>query len=179
MDVLLIGSTGLVGSNIVRKIPEKHNIVQTSRNPGEEVNYCVQVRNSEQVNEVVEQVSPAYIINTAAYHDVDSCEDNRKMAFDVNCRGVRNLASAANKMGSKLITYSSDYVFSGENSSNQYSELDQVHPVNYYGQTKYAGEQAAKIAEEYTVLRPSVIYGLESDNFVTWVLGELEDGNEV
>ena len=51
--------------------------------------------------------------------------------------------------------------------------------MNYYAHTKYAGEQAAKIADRSTVLRPSVIYGLASGNFVTWALGELDAGNEI
>jgi dTDP-4-dehydrorhamnose reductase len=70
-------------------------------------------------------------------------------------------------------------VFPGNPDETPYVETDPVNPLNYYAETKYAAEQAARIANTATVLRPSVIYGLASDNFATWVLSELDAGNEV
>jgi dTDP-4-dehydrorhamnose reductase len=70
-------------------------------------------------------------------------------------------------------------VFPGDPDEAPYTEADPVAPLNYYAETKYAAEQAAKIADKSTILRPSVIYGLASNNFITWVLGELQDGEEI
>jgi len=78
-----------------------------------------------------------------------------------------------------FIFLSSDYVFPDSPENAPYHESDPIAPCNYYGETKYAAEQAAKIANRYTIFRPSVIYGFASDNFATWALSELENGTEI
>jgi dTDP-4-dehydrorhamnose reductase len=139
----------------------------------------VDKRDAETVEEVVATVNPDAVVDTAAFHAVDDCETERDTAYQVNATGTRNVAAAANGVGAHYLYLSTDYVFAGDAEDAPYTENDPVAPLNYYGGTKYAGEQAAKVAETWTVLRPSVIYGVERANFVTWVLGELAEGNEV
>jgi dTDP-4-dehydrorhamnose reductase len=181
MDVLVIGGSGLVGSNIVEKA---HNIdadvtATYHQNPVEHTDIELDKTDSEATRNVITDVDPDLIVDTAAFHDVDACETNRYQAWTVNAAGTRNVATAANEVNAHLVYLSTDYMFPGDPDETLYTEADPVAPLNYYAETKYAAEQAAKIADQSTILRPSVIYGLASDNFITWVLGELRAGEEV
>lgn len=181
MRLLVIGGLGLVGSNIVDVAEEAgEEVYATHHSSGSErTDFSLDKTDAERTREVVEEVDPDVVIDTAAFHAVDDCEMERERAWAVNAEGTRNAAVAADDVGAHFVYLSTDYVFRGDPEGAPYSEEDPVAPINYYARTKYAGEQAAQIADTATVLRPSVIYGLASGNFLTWVLGELEDGNEV
>lgn len=181
MQLLVIGGSGLVGTNIVEVGAEQGIDVQSTYHTTDADHTELQLdkTDAERTISVIEEVEPDAIIDTAAFHDVDACETERDTAWTVNAAGTRNVAVAANAVDAHLIYLSTDYVFPGNPDDTPYTESDPVNPLNYYGETKYAAEQAAKIADTATVLRPSVIYGLASSNFVTWAMGELEDGNEL
>lgn len=100
------------------------------------------------------------IINTAALHDLPSCEENYNLAFDVNARGVYNIACAAKKNDASIIHISTDYVFNGEKTT-PYIESDLPNPLNTYGITKLAGEYYLNsILNRYYIIRTSGLYGL-------------------
>jgi dTDP-4-dehydrorhamnose reductase len=184
MRILVIGATGLVGTNTTVYAEEGgHDVVGTFHTEPDDINeHAGRQLDKEDENAVVElltEIEPDAVIDTAAFHDVDVCETERDRAWNVNAQGTRNVASAADEIGAYYIFISTDYVFAGNPDETPYVEEDAVSPVDYYAQTKYAGEQAAKIADDCTVLRPSVIYGLAKPNFVTWVLSELRDGESV
>jgi len=128
---------------------------------------------------VVRDIEPDVVVDTAAFHAVDDCETDRSRAWQVNATGTRNAAVAADETGAHFVYLSTDYVFPGDPSETPYSEDDPVSPLNYYAETKYAGERAARIADDVTILRTSVVYGLANENFITWALSELEAGNEI
>lgn len=180
MRLLLIGGTGLVGSNLVTAANDDHTVDWTSRDPDVDAEaYELDKTNAEATADLLHDLDPDAVVDTAAFHAVDDCETQREKAFDVNAVGTRNVAAATDEVGAHYVYLSTDYVFPGHPSETPYTEDNSVAPPNYYGETKYAGEQATKIPDEYTILRPSVIYGLASDNFVTWALGELDAGNKV
>ena len=181
VKLLVIGGSGLVGSNILEQARANgfrvHATYNTSKN--EDTNISLDKTNRERTRAIVQRVDPDVVIDTAAYHAVDDCETNREHAWAVNATGTRNAAAAADSVGAHYVYLSTDYVFPGNPNDAPYSEDDSIFPINYYGETKYAGEQASRIANDATILRSSVIYGLASANFTTWALGELESGNEI
>lgn len=181
MKLLVVGGSGLVGSNVVELGRDAGMEVHaTYRNTEtEKTGFRLDKTDVEQTMAVVEEVNPDVVVDTAAFHAVDDCESERDRAWSVNAAGSRNVAAAANSADAHLIHLSTDYVFPGNPEETPYIESDPVRPPNYYAETKYAAEQAAKIADTTTILRPSVIYGLSNANFVTWALEELDKRNEL
>lgn len=112
-----------------------------------------------------------YIINCAAYTAVDKAEDNIQLAYDVNEKGVLNLIEACKKMNTRIIHFSTDYVFNGE-SSIPYLENDSADPKTVYGQSKLAGEKLLKRHKsvESVIIRTSWVYSQFGQNFVKTML---------
>ena len=181
MRVLVIGGSGLVGKNVIQLCGERGFEVRGTylTSSSKHLDQKLDKTDAEKTTELVSGYDPDIVIDTAAFHAVDDCETQRERAWAVNATGTRNAAVAANGVGAHFVYLSTDYVFGGDPREAPYTEGDPVSPLNYYAQCKYAGEQAAKIADVSTVLRSSVIFGLLNDNFVTWVLSELRSGNEL
>jgi dTDP-4-dehydrorhamnose reductase len=114
---------------------------------------------------------PDLAIHAAGYTDVDECERNPGMAFQINAIGTRYVAEGAAKAGAKLLYLSTDYVFDGRKTM-PYTERDPVNPLNVYGRSKLAGEEeAVKGCRRTLVLRTSWLYGVHGKNFVKTILG--------
>jgi dTDP-4-dehydrorhamnose reductase len=181
MNVVVIGGSGLVGTNAVERFEARgHEVTGTYHtNQMSTTQVKLDKTDAEAVKACIFDHDADVVVDTAAFHAVDDCETDRTRAWNVNVQGTRNAVCAADAVEAHYIYVSTDYVFAGIPAEAPYDEEDPVNPLNYYAQVKYAGEQAAKIAEHHTIIRTSVVYGLASDNFLTWVLGELEAGNEV
>ena len=183
MKILVIGGTGLVGSNLIQYNSDTDSKIvgtfHTGTSERPEINYELDKTDDEAVSRIIAEVNPDAIIDTAAFHDVDLCENERKEAWSVNAHGTRNVADVANTANAHYVFISTDYVFGGTPREAPFKEDDSVNPINYYSRTKYAGEQAAMIASKWTVLRTSVVYGGLKPNFVTWALAELQDGEKI
>lgn len=112
--------------------------------------------------ESVEAALPAevdWVINTAAFHDVDGCEAAPRRAFEVNAVGALNVAAAAGARGAGVVFLSSDYVFDGTDSV-PYGEDAAVAPLNVYGVSKVAGELAVRAAtSRHLVVRSAYLFG--------------------
>lgn len=181
MHVLVVGGSGLVGTHLRTLAHERGIDVDATYHTDESTAASIQldVRDAERTRTVVTDADPDAVVHAAAFHAVDDCESERERAWAVNAQGTRNVAAAADAADAHLVTLSTDYVFGGEPSRAPYVESDPVNPVNFYAETKYAGEVATRIADRSTVLRPSVVYGTGGANFATWALGELEAGEEI
>lgn len=123
---------------------------------------------------------PEYVINAAAYTDVDGAEGNREAAFAVNEEGVRNVAKVSSEIKATMVHYSTDYVFPGTEEDG-YQEGDTPGPpVNKYGESKLAGEVALR--EEtgaFYLVRTAWLYGQGGNNFVDTMLKLAEDHTEL
>ena len=111
------------------------------------------------------------IINCAAYTAVDKAEKEQELANQVNHLAVKQLANIANEQKAKLVHVSTDYVFDGE-SNKSYTETDKTNPINIYGETKLAGEQALKeiMPTNAIIIRTSWVYSEFGNNFVSTML---------
>lgn len=152
MKILLIGKTGQLGGDILRNNTQ-HEIFAPDR--GE-----LDIQSRDAIVSVINSYRPDVVINTAAFHNVPQCETEPETAFRVNCIAVRNLASACDGIGVLFVTFSSDYVFSGEKGT-PYKEEDIPGPLQLYGITRLAGEYAAlSAARQHTlVIRTCGLYG--------------------
>jgi len=128
------------------------------------------LRDSSQVNTLVKSVLPDWIVLAAAYTDVDGCEKNPELAFAVNATGAKNVALAARDCNARVFFVSTDYVFDG-NGTRPYDATDPVKPINTYGASKAAGEQA--IQENHSnwcIGRTSWLFGVHGPSFPEKIL---------
>lgn len=122
------------------------------------------------LQKIVQELHPDVIVNATAYTAVDRAEAEPEIAMLVNAAAPGMLAEQARSLGAAFIHYSTDYVFDGQK-GGPYTEQDQPNPLNVYGQSKLAGEQAVAQSDgAYLVLRTSWVYSLRRDSFVLKVL---------
>lgn len=129
------------------------------------------------------------VINTAAYHDINACEENQGIAWNVNTHGSSNVAKRCERIGAEYVLISTDYVFGGKpptNGEKDYSPEDFQNPINVYGKSKSAAEQAAHhYCRRSLVARCSYLYGEEkcrgkkSDNLIDWIYNSLINGETI
>ena len=113
---------------------------------------------------------PDFVINAAAYTAVDDAEREPEAAFAVNAAGAAHLAQAAQSVGAVMVQISTDYVFDGRRAA-PYRETDLPSPLNVYGQSKYAGEQAVQAAcARHLIVRTAWVFGKHGGNFVKTLL---------
>jgi dTDP-4-dehydrorhamnose reductase len=124
----------------------------------------------------VERVRPSWIINAAAFNDVDGAEREVEQAFKVNASGPGYLAGAAARVGAGIVHISTDYVFDGRKGA-PYVESDRPNPLSAYGRSKYEGElQVLGSEASACVLRTAWLYGRWGKNFVKAILAAAEGG---
>jgi dTDP-4-dehydrorhamnose reductase len=152
MRILLIGSTGQLGGDVLRNNHE-HDIIAPGRDQ-------LDLARPDQVEMQVRDVGPDLVINCAAFHNVPLCEEKPDQAFLVNCIAVGKLAAICRKTNARLVTFSSDYVFGGDQRT-PYIESDPPRPLQIYGISRAAGEFAALSAapQHAYIVRTCGLYG--------------------
>jgi len=137
------------------------------------------ISNSNAFEKIFKKYNPQYFINTAAYTAVDKAETEQEAAYLINAEALSNVAKICNQHNTKLIHISTDYVFDG-NGKEPYKEDDETSPVNYYGFSKWIGEQLALENNEQTiVIRTSWVYSIYGNNFVKTMLRLMKDRKEL
>jgi dTDP-4-dehydrorhamnose reductase len=157
--ILLTGKSGQVGYELERSLQGLGEVIAVNRSQ-------MDLADLDQVREVIRSVKPTLIVNPAAYTAVDRAESEPELAMLVNAHAPGVMAEEARKLGAAMIQYSTDYVFDGRKAT-AYVEDDPTCPVNVYGRTKLAGEQAIQAAGiPYLILRTSWVYGRRGNNFL-------------
>jgi len=167
--ILVTGCNGQLG-RAIRKAYEQDEVtfVNTDIMEGEGV-IALDITKIEQVMALVLAEKPDVIINCAAHTNVDGCEKEWDLAYQINAIGPRNLSIAANAVDAKMIHVSTDYVFEG-NGTVPYTEFDAPNPVSAYGKTKLEGENFVKeFAKKHFIFRTAWLYG-DGKNFVKTML---------
>lgn len=172
---------GLLGSALALKARDSMQTSFTFNAHPVEIEGCHSYRmDLSSCPDLIRSLSPDYIALTAAMTNVDLCETDRDVAWRSNALGPKKVAEACRETGSKLIFISTDYIFNGHHGN--YSEQDEPSPLNYYGESKLAGERFIQAAcPEHLILRTSVLYGWNPArlNFVTWAISSLQEGRSI
>lgn len=174
MKVLLTGAGGQVGLAVQANVPSGITLVPLRREQ-------LDITRQAAVESLVRELSPALIINAAAYTAVDRAELEPQRAFDINAEGARYLALAARAIpGCRLIQISTDYVFDGTR-PGAYGPGDPANPVSVYGHSKLAGEHAVleALAERSVILRTAWIYAPRGRNFLLTMLRLMREHSAV
>ena len=158
MKVLITGSNGMLGHDLIDVLNDKHELILTTSK-------TLDITDKEHTVEFIKENKPDIVINSAAYTDVDGCEENRKLAFSVNGEGVRNLAIGCREADCPLVHISTDYVFNGKNDTPRVED-DEIGPISVYGKSKLEGEQAIQeILDKFFIVRTAWLYGVNGGNF--------------
>ncbi|RGP41510.1 dTDP-4-dehydrorhamnose reductase [Altererythrobacter insulae] len=169
MKVLLIGATGQIGSALSARVPPNWEIVAPSRRE-------LDLMDLDLIRDAIAEVRPAWVINAAAYTNVELAERERHICTLVNAKAPAVMAEAVAKLGGKLLQISTDYVFDGFGAAT----IDRHSPANplcHYGQTKLEAEHALR--SEDVILRTSWVYSERKGNFVTTMLDRMRNGAEL
>jgi dTDP-4-dehydrorhamnose reductase len=163
MKILLTGGSGQVGHELARALQGLGEVFAPRRAE-------LDLSDLDQVRAVVRAARPALIVNAAAYTAVDRAESEPALALRINAEAPAVLAEEARALGAAMVQYSTDYVFDGSK-SGPYLESDPAAPLNVYGRTKLAGEQAvASAGIAHLILRTSWVYGMRGNNFLLTML---------
>jgi dTDP-4-dehydrorhamnose reductase len=151
--IAVIGAEGQVGKDVCEEFEKQGDVVHRLTHAQ------MNVESPHSVDAVLSALAPHVIVNTAAFHHVEQCEQNPEKAFAINAVGARNVAKTASRLGALVIHVSTDYVFDG-NKNQPYLETDRPQPLNVYGNSKLAGEYfVSSVCPRHFVLRTSALYG--------------------
>lgn len=189
MKVFITGGTGLLGSALIRSKPSAIRLYASYYNnmliPAitdcsfHHLNIC----NKNEVKDVLRRIKPNVIIHTAAKSSPDFCESNKKIAWQTNVIGTRNVLTVAEELRARVLFTSSNQVFSGKNPP--YAEEAKRDPVNYYGKTKMESENdiLTRNHPRNTVLRLMTMYGWGNPkgqkNTAMWVIESLSESKAI
>ncbi|QZD69698.1 dTDP-4-dehydrorhamnose reductase [Pseudomonas sp. 3-2] len=173
MKILLLGKNGQVGWELQRSLAPLGELVALDRHAVDGL--CGDLSDLDALRATIRQLKPHVIVNAAAYTAVDKAESEVELADRVNGDASQVMAEEAALLDAWLIHYSTDYVFSGEGSAS-WQETDAVAPVNHYGASKLAGEQAiAASGCKHLIFRTSWVYGARGNNFAKTMLRLAKD----
>ncbi len=161
--ILLTGKTGQLGSELSRLLPALGEVIAPEQN---ELDLCA----PEQIRQIMRSANPQLVVNAAAYTAVDAAETDEANALAVNAEAPRLLALEAKKIRAMLVHFSTDYVFDGLKKA-PYVETDPPNPLNAYGRTKLAGEEAIRDSgAAHLIFRTSWVYATHGRNFLLTIL---------
>jgi dTDP-4-dehydrorhamnose reductase len=186
--VLITGANGLLGQALVRRMSRfpEYDMLATARDDEPRLaeysgGYApLDITDPDRIEALFQDFTPNVVINCAAMTDVDRCSEDRDACWAVNADAVADLATACRQVGARLIQVSTDFVFDG--ADGPYREDARPDPVNYYGRSKLAGENAVREAglSKWGIVRTVLVYGtgegLSRSNIVLWIIDKLSRG---
>ena len=172
MKILLTGKSGQLGYELERSLQGLGELVALDR-------AGMDLSDLDQVRDVIRALQPQLIVNPAAYTAVDRAESEPALAHRINAEAPGVMAQEAARLGAAIVHYSTDYVFDGSKAS-AYREDDPTGPLNVYGASKLAGEQAiAAAGARHLILRTSWVYGMHGKNFLLTMLRLAQEREEL
>lgn len=190
MKTLIIGANGFTGRRILQSLSRQGIYELTGCSLHEDIlpgnNYRfvqADMNNHPAIDRLIAEIRPDVVINGSALSVPDYCESHHEEAYAANVLAVENIARCCERAGSRFIHLSTDFVFDGKK-AELYTETDTPAPVNYYGISKYQGEQAvAANCSNYANVRVVVVYGKalpgQHGNILQLVKNRLQAGQEI
>ncbi|MFQ3610849.1 MAG: dTDP-4-dehydrorhamnose reductase [Fimbriimonadales bacterium] len=174
MRVLITGAGGMLGAELRALCTQHgHEVVATGRRPGL---IPMDITQPEPVRQVFDQYRPEVVFHCAAMTNVDACERQPQLAYQVNAFGTELIASHCHRVGAICVAVSTDYVFDGAKRA-PYHEYDPVNPLSVYGRSKWAGEQAVRaLCPRHYIVRTAWLYGNYGKSFPHFVLEKARAG---
>lgn len=163
MKILVTGVKGQLGYDVVNEA-EKRNISAVGVDIDE-----MDITNKQQVNDVIKAGKYDAVVHCAAWTAVDKAEDMVDVCRKVNAEGTENIARVCEELDIPMMYFSTDYVFDGEGTT-PWSEYDERHPLNVYGQTKYEGELIVEKLKKHFIIRIAWVFGKNGNNFIKTML---------
>lgn len=161
--ILLTGKNGQVGYDLHNLLPRLGEVVALDRQQ-------LDLSQPDEIRRVIREIRPNLIVNAAAYTAVDQAEKEESLADAINAYAPAILAEEAKRIGAAVVHYSTDYVFDGTKNS-PYEESDRTNPLNAYGRTKLAGEQAIRVSgAQHLIFRTAWVYSTRGKNFLLAIL---------
>ena len=172
MKAIILGSNGQLGSHLLKELDSEINIIYFSKNDLDITDYS-------SVQSQLDKLKPDFIINAAAFTNVEKAENEVNLAYQVNSYAVKNLAELSFKRNITLIHYSTDYIFDGKK-KGRYYEHDYAKPLNTYGLSKLKGESYIKQSNcKYYIFRTSWIVSNIGKNFAKSIFNKLVKNEKI
>ena len=172
MKVLIVGAQGMLGSDLMQSLSDTQQVVGTDIGDFD-------ITDRKETSHALSKIKPEWVINAAAYTQVDRCEAESELAFKVNAEGVKNLALACTGIQAKLFHVSTDYVFDGKK-REPYVEGDAPLPISVYGHSKLKGESYVRdLLDNFVIVRSGGLYGKGGSNFVNTIINVAKEKDEL
>ena len=177
MKLAVIGANGQLGTDLTEVLSAEHEVIALNHAD-------IEITNIDSVKNILSDIKPSIVLNTAAYHIVPEAEKFPEKAFLINGIGPLNLAKVCQGLNIQLVHYSTDYIFDGAK-QKPYTEDDRPNPLSVYANTKLSGEYfALNYSDKSYVIRVSGIYGkipcrAKGGNFVTTMIKLAKEKPEV
>lgn len=165
MKILLLGASGLLGSDCMEVLSKEHEVIAPKKQELDIISWDVVIEN-------LQKIAPDIIVNCAGFTNVDACEKEEFTVRKINVEGPRNLAQGSARFNCRLVHISTDYVFNGQKNIPQpYFEDDSVDPLSEYGKSKVESEVAVREnAPNYVIIRSGWLYGIHGENFIRSII---------
>jgi len=182
MKILVTGSTGLIGTQLVKDLDEENEIFSCYKNlkPEKGIPVKLDLTNPKDIKDIINEIKPNVIIHLAAMTNVDMCETEQDLAMKINAQATKDLATESAKHKTFFLYVSTDYIFDGKEGMK--SEEDSPNPLSFYGKSKLAGELALNnLASSWAIARTSTPFGIhpKKNAFPLWVKENLESKKEI
>ncbi len=187
MKIMVTGSNGLLGQKLIHALVQDSDVEVIATARGENrlkaqsgyTYYSLDVCDQSQVLELCLALKPEVIIHTAAMTQVDDCEDQQEVCWQLNVSAVDHLITACDAINAHLVHLSTDFIFDG--AAGPYDEMAPANPLSFYGKSKLAAEKLLLDSSiSYTIIRTVLVYGVAEDmsrsNIVLWAKSALERG---
>jgi dTDP-4-dehydrorhamnose reductase len=188
--ILITGSNGLLGQKLVNllKLMPEVELIATAKGENRIHDkkgyqfYQMDITNEAEVIKIVSTTKPNVIIHTAAMTNVDQCESEKELCWEMNVNAVKYLVNSCQSNDCMLVHLSTDFIFDGE--SGPYDENAKPNPISYYGESKLAAEEVILNSKiRWAIARTVLVYGIVGDmsrtNIILWVKKSLEDGKNI